>query len=74
MFGSLIKRVNPFDEKVSEVLENLMIVIIDPLLFEKLADNSEVSCIIQRPKFIAFAADKEIRIALQASKFFQASR
>ncbi len=70
LFGSLVQKVNPVDEKVIKMIEQLLTVISNPELLEKLRNHPEISHLTENPKFIEVAEDEEIQKALEVSDFF----
>lgn len=70
LFGSLVQKVNPVDEKTIKTIEQLMTVLSDPELLEEFRSNPEISRLTENPKFINVAGDEEILKALNSSDIF----
>lgn len=70
LFGSLVQKVNPVDEKTIKTIEQLMTVLSDPELLEEFRSYPEISRLTENPKFINVAGDDEILKALNSSDIF----
>lgn len=70
LFGSLVQKVNPVDEKTIKTIEQFMTVLSDPELLEEFRSYSEISRLTENPKFINVAGDEEIIKALNSSDIF----
>ncbi len=70
LFAPLVKEINPFDERISKIFENLITVISDPDLLQKLREHPEISHLIENPKLIEVAEDEEIKKALDSSDIY----
>lgn len=70
LFGSLVQKVNPVDEKTIKTIEQLLTVLSDHELLEEFRSNPEISRLTENPKFINVAGDEEILKALNSSDIF----
>jgi hypothetical protein len=70
LFAPLVKEINPLDEKITKIFENLITVMSDPDLLQQLKNHPEISHLTENPKLIKVAEDEEIKKALDSSDIY----
>lgn len=69
IFAPAVKSLNPVNDDYLKILENLMIVTADPVLFDKFQNHPQISEFSRNPKLLELSKDKEIQSNIQAMKY-----
>lgn len=70
MLGPLVRVANPLDDKVRQVMENLIYILNDPELFERFRSHPDIIRFTSHPKLMALAEDSEIQMHIQNMELF----
>lgn len=70
ILGPLVRAANPLDDTVRRVMEDLIYILNDPVMFERFRSHPDIVRFTSHPKLMALAEDSEIQIQIQNMELF----
>ncbi len=70
-FGSIVKKIDPVDEKIKEIFQNLTTVVNDPRLYENFKNHPDIERFTADPRILALSTDEQILHQLNEQLYFE---
>ncbi len=71
VFGPIVKKTDPVDEKIKGIFQNLTIVVNDPRLYENFKNHPDIERFTNDPRIQALSRDEQIQRQLQERRYFE---
>jgi len=71
LFGPIVKKTDPVDEKIKGIFQDLTIVVNNPLLYENFKNHPDIERFTNDPRILALSRDEQIQRQLQERRYFE---
>ncbi len=71
VFGPIVKKTDPVDEKIKGIFENLTTVVNDSRLYEYFKNHPDIERFTNDPRLLALSKDEQIQRQLQERQYFE---